>query len=364
MAHLDRDIATQVPSPQQLTALEKASDSSLLWARLTCKSGPQFYSGTYGTKAGDQGRVVACGNKGRLFARFLSTGRFSGAAGSFDIRIDSGKPLRFSGTYSEDSGGSGPYTGQWELHFRGGSEHVTGQQGSYVYKGPFEVRATFHAQNLLTDPPSDGGQCTPGRKRAIVTGQIIGRRTNGGEIQDGGNVAAAPHLSRCRVPAIHVRVDDVELRVISPGKRLRVEIDVRISAGLSQGVHRPGNCRVNTRGKIVAVYDDTLTVANGLRDHRLTIGPWEAPCNAHNHVITNSITSITANASSSTWLQSLRTEAPRRLLAGVGQPTASPQRGDRIDLQSFRARECRPASSPPSAPMTLRDEARERRLRL
>ena len=139
------------------------------------------------------------------------------------------------------------YTGQWELHFRGDSEHVSGQQGSHIYKGPFEVRAHFHAQNLLTDPPSDGGQCTPGRKRAIVTGQIIGRRTDQGEIQGGGNVSAAPHLSRCRVPAIQVRVDDVELQVISPGKRLRVVLDVRISAGLSQGVHQPGNCKVNTR---------------------------------------------------------------------------------------------------------------------
>lgn len=292
-----------VPSAQQLAALKTASDSPVLWAKLTCKNGPQFYSGTYGTKAGDQGRVVACGNKGRLFARFFSTGRFRGAAGSFNVTIDSGKPLRFTGTYSEDSGGSGPYTGQWELHFRGDSEHASGQQGSHIYKGPFEVRAHFHAQNLLTDPPSDGGQCTPGRKRAIVTGQIIGRRTDQGAIQGGGNVSAAPHLSRCRVPAIQVRVDDVELQVIIPGKRLRVVLDVRISAGLSQGVHQPGNCKVNARGRIVAIYDDTSTVANGLRDHRLTIGPWETTCNAHNHVITNAITSIPANASSSTWVR-------------------------------------------------------------
>jgi hypothetical protein len=291
-----------VPSALQVDALKTDSDRGLLWDKLTCKKGPQFYMGTYGTKQGDSGRVVACGTKNRLFARFLSTGRFRGAAGSFSITIASTKPLRFTGTYREDSGGSGPYTGQWELHFRGDSEHAT-PSGPHVYKGPFEVRAHFHAQNLLTQPPSDGGQCPAGAKPAIVTGQIIGRRTDQGEIQGGGNVAAAPHLARCRVPAIQVRVDDVELRVIIPGKRLRVELDVRISAGLSQGVHQPGNCRVNTRGRIVAIYDDTLTAANGLRDHRLTIGPWASPCNAHNHVITNSITSIPANASSSTWVR-------------------------------------------------------------
>ena len=291
-----------VPSAQQVAALKSDSNSSLLWARLTCKDGPQFYTGTYGTKQGDIGRVVACGTKSRLFARFVSTGRFSGAAGTFNIAIAAGTPLRFTGSYTEDAGGLGPYTGQWELHFRGDSEQVT--QGAHVYKGPFEVRTTFHAQNLLTSPPSDGGACTPAPKPAVVTGQIIARRIEGGEIQGGGNVAAAPHLTRCRVPAIQVRVDDVELRVIIPGKRLRAEIDVRISAGLEQGVHQPGNCKVNTRGKIVAIYDDTLTVANSLRDHRLTIGPWQAPgCNAHNHVITNFITSITAGASSSTWVR-------------------------------------------------------------
>ncbi len=168
-------------------------------------------------------------------------------------------------------------------------------------KRPFKVFITFHAQNLPTTPPLDGGTCPAATVQAIVTGKIVGQRTPNGDIQGGGDVAATPHLSKCRVPVINFRIVDAQLSVLSPGKRLRLQLAVRISGS---GVHRPGDCRVNTSGTIVAIYDDTLTVSNGLRDHRLTIGPWQAPgCTAHNDTITNSITSIPADAGSSTWVR-------------------------------------------------------------
>lgn len=290
-----------VPSQKQLAALAADPDADVLWDRLSCKKGPQFYVGTYGTGQGDSGRVVACGTKSTLFARFLSTGRFKGSAGSFSVSIAPGAALAFAGRFTQDAGGSGPYTGRWELHFRGDSEHARASAaGGHEYTGPFEVRMRFHAQNLLTAPPSDAGDCTPALKPAIVTGEIVARRTDGGEIQGGGDVDAAPHLARCRVPTINVRVDDVTLTVITPGKRLRAEIDVHIDG---EAVHRPGDCKVNTRGTITAVYDDTVTAANGLRSHELVIGPWRGSCVAHLHTITNSITSITANAASSTWIR-------------------------------------------------------------
>jgi hypothetical protein len=170
-----------------------------------------------------------------------------------------------------------------------------------VYHGPFKVDISFHAQNLPTTPPLDGGTCPGATVQAIVTGKINGQRTEAGDIQGGGDVVATPHLSKCRVPVINFRIVDVQLRVLSPGKRMRLQLAVQISAS---GVHRPGDCKVSTSGTIVAIYDDTLTVSNGLRDHRLTIGPWQAPgCTAHNDTITNSITSIPADAGSSTWVR-------------------------------------------------------------
>ena len=173
--------------------------------------------------------------------------------------------------------------------------------GASVYEGAFKVDISFHAQNLPTTPPLDGGTCPGATVQAVVTGKVVGQRTPNGDIQGGGDVAATPHLSKCRVPVINFRILDVQLSVLSPGKRLRLQLAVSISG---TGVHRPGDCRVNTSGTIVAIYDDTLTVSNGLRDHRLTIGPWQAPgCTAHNDTITNSITSIPADAGSSTWVR-------------------------------------------------------------
>jgi hypothetical protein len=166
---------------------------------------------------------------------------------------------------------------------------------------PVRVDIRFHANNLLTAPPLDGGQC-PGLplKAARITGSIQAQITPQGDHHGGGNVVDTPHLSRCRVPTIKVAVDRVALDVVEPEHVLRVTLSVHIDG---EGVHRPGQCKVNTTGRIVATYDDTSQAANSLSNHRLQIGPWAGPCAAHNHVITNNITSITADSSSSTWVR-------------------------------------------------------------
>jgi hypothetical protein len=81
---------------------------------------------------------------------------------------------------------------------------------------------------------------------------------------------------------------------------MRVTLTVHID---QEGVHRPGQCQVGTTGTIVATYDDTAQAANALPNHSLRIGPWAGPCAAHTHLITNNISSITADASSSTWVR-------------------------------------------------------------
>lgn len=166
---------------------------------------------------------------------------------------------------------------------------------------PVKVDIRFHANNLPTAPPTDGGQCPgPGLKASRVTGTITAQITPNGDHQGGGDVVDTPHLSRCRVPVINIRVDHVQLQVVEPGKVLRAILKVHIS---QEGVHRPGQCKVGTRGTITATYDDTSRALNSLRNHRLQIGPWSGPCSAHNHVITNNITAITADSSSSTWVR-------------------------------------------------------------
>lgn len=283
------------------TAKEPGADKGQLFAKLPCKSGPQLYRGGYAS-GGDLGKIMGCGTATTLRGRFLSN--VNGAAGSFSIHISSRQPLKFAGTFSADSGGgSQTWTGTWSNHFGGDNCCSSGGGGggsSHGYSGPFEVDIRYHANNLPTAPPIDGGRCPEARVGARVTGTIVARRTDRGEFQGGGDVADTPHLNRCRVPVIRVRVDKVELAILIPGKRLQATLHVHIDA---EGVHRPGDCRVGTRGTITATYDDTLTVSNSLRNHRLRIGPWQAlGCTAHDHTITNSITSITAYSSSSTWV--------------------------------------------------------------
>jgi hypothetical protein len=286
--------------PAQLAAYKGSANAGVLFNRLPCKAGPQLYAGTYGTAQGDQGIVVACGTSSALNARFLSNGKFSGAAGSFRIAISTRDPLAFDGTYTEDSGGSGPYTGRWERHIRGDSGET--RVGTHPYTGPFEVKALFYGFNQTTAPPSDSGQCPRGRPGSITSGQIIGRRTEAGDVQGGGNVTDTPHRSRCRVPHINVTISDLDLSVIVPGRTLRAVLHVRISPQAGASVHRRGDCLTGTEGRIVMLYDIANKGTNGYRADRLEIGPWESPCTAHDHVITNAVNAIPARGAKSTWV--------------------------------------------------------------
>ena len=169
-----------------------------------------------------------------------------------------------------------------------------------LHYGPVKIDIRYHANNLLTEPPSDGGTC-PGSQPSRVMGTITAQITEVFLHHEGsGDVQDHPHLSRCRVPVIQLEVDKVELRVLSPGKILQATLSVHIK---QEGVHRPGNCLVGTRGTIVATFDETTVAANGLPNHSLQIGPWEGACGAHTHLITNNITPIPADGSSSTWVR-------------------------------------------------------------
>lgn len=166
-------------------------------------------------------------------------------------------------------------------------------------KRPVRVRIGFHANNLPTAAPNDGGQCPGARQAARITGEINAQITPLGKHEGGGDVDDTPHRSRCRVPSISVRVDRIRLRVIEPGKTLRATISVHIDG---EGVHRPGDCRVGTRGTITAIYDDTSRAKNSLRNDSVRIGPWRG-CTAHTHEIDNNVSSIAADASRSTWVR-------------------------------------------------------------
>jgi hypothetical protein len=216
-----------------------------------------------------------------------------GAGSNFFLAVPAslGSTPRFHGYYISSSAGTqSPIVGYCK-DGGGGSSVAT-------MRRPVKIMVTFHANNLLSFPPSDGGMCsspTPAR----ITGQIVGQITPLGAIQGSGNVSDIPHLSKCRVPHVEIRVDRIALEPVTPGRTLRATMRVHIDG---ESAHQPGQCAVGTSGTIVAIYDDTAMAANSSRNDSLQIGPWTAPCNAHNHVITNNITSIPAHAGASTWV--------------------------------------------------------------
>jgi len=178
---------------------------------------------------------------------------------------------------------------------------------SNILKGPIKINVTFFANSMLTFPPkvvtgaavgATATKCPATAAAQVGPGSIEAQITPGGEYQGSGGIPETPHLHICRTPTIKIAVDHIVVEALKPGHTLRATLKVHIDGEAS---HQPGQCKVGTAGTIVITYDDTLMVANGLRNDQLKIGPWTTPCNAHNHVITNSISSITAYASGSTY---------------------------------------------------------------
>ena len=260
-----------------------------------CAEPTDYFRGGY-VAGSDRGKVTGCtkGNKKHLIARYVSD---KSGSGTFDITF--AEPASFRGTYTTDARATGPYTGSFRGHF--GGDGAVGKVEAPVGE-PVRVDIRFHANNLGTAPPVDGGACPgPALKAARINGTIMARITEIRlEHQGSGSVTDTPHLSPCRAPVIKIAVDRVRFRVLIPGRIVRATLSVHID---QEGAHRPGQCQVGTRGTIEATYNDTTQAANSLPNHRLEIGPWAGPCAAHTHVITNNISSIGAGGSSSTWVR-------------------------------------------------------------
>lgn len=174
-------------------------------------------------------------------------------------------------------------------------------QNGHVLTGPVKITIDFHATQR-TAPPSDGGRCPTSPVPIVtarVTGQIEAQITPTDDHQGGGYVTDTPVPAVCRVPRIKFAVDHIAVVALTPGKVIQATLSVHIDG---EAVHQPGQCKVGTTGTIVATYDDTLTAANSLPNHRLLIGGWSGPCNADMHVITNNISSITAGSAGSSYV--------------------------------------------------------------
>lgn len=101
-----------------LKIAKTGKDAAELFNKLPCKNGPRFYRGGY-TAGGDRGKIMGCGTPTSMRGRWRSNvgGQFQN--GSYTIKITSRNPLKFTGTFRQDDGVKGPYTGTWASHFDG-----------------------------------------------------------------------------------------------------------------------------------------------------------------------------------------------------------------------------------------------------
>ena len=109
-------VAWRAFNEQDLENARTGSDAKELFDKLPCKNGPQFYRGGYAA-GGDRGKIMGCGTPTNMRGRWLSNVGVSYVNGSYTIHISSRNPLKFSGTFRQDNGVSGSYTGTWSNHF-------------------------------------------------------------------------------------------------------------------------------------------------------------------------------------------------------------------------------------------------------
>jgi hypothetical protein len=111
-------VAWRAFNEQDLEIAKRGKDRTELFDKLPCKDGPRFYRGGY-TAGADRGKIMGCGTPTNMRGRWLSNvgGQFQN--GSYEIHISSRNPLRFTGTFRQDDGVSGVYSGTWSSHFDG-----------------------------------------------------------------------------------------------------------------------------------------------------------------------------------------------------------------------------------------------------
>ncbi|MGZ5393879.1 MAG: peptidoglycan-binding domain-containing protein [Mycobacterium sp.] len=111
-------VAWRVFTEGDLKIAKTGKDAAELFNKLPCKNGPHFYRGGY-TAGGDKGKIMGCGTATSMRGRWRSNvgGQFQN--GSYTIRISSRNPLKFTGTFRQDDGVKGAYTGTWASHFDG-----------------------------------------------------------------------------------------------------------------------------------------------------------------------------------------------------------------------------------------------------
>ena len=111
-------VAWRAFNDQDLEIAKTGKDAKELFDKLPCKNGPRFYRGGYSAGA-DRGKIMGCGTPTNMRGRWLSNVGGGFQNGSYVIHISSQDPLKFTGTYRQDDGVTGKYTGTWSSHFGG-----------------------------------------------------------------------------------------------------------------------------------------------------------------------------------------------------------------------------------------------------
>ena len=252
------------------------SSAAQLIKKVSCPAGADYYRGGYNDST-DTGKLLGCTqNSTTLTGRYASDK--DGHAGSFSFTMTG--TGAWSGTYQDDGGKPGHWSGTFLSHFAGdgcceASHSCCGQE--WVYQLKYEG-----------DPLYGHGE---GQKTA--NGGFFGTIVDQGCVHYA--CQGCPDTPCVRppitIPSIHLKVTDSELTVrplaVAP-PNLKREIPPRTrTLTLNVTVTASSNtnkCNIGNTGTVVLVDRDVETSA-GINPSRFEIGGWKTPCVGHSYVL-------------------------------------------------------------------------------
>jgi hypothetical protein len=256
-----------------LKIAQTEANASKLIKRMSCAAGAEYYRGGY-NDTNDTGKLIGCTTSPTtLVGRYVSDK--DGHAGSFSFTMTG--TGAWTGTYQDDGGTPGHWTGTFLKHFAG--------DGCCVEATPSSCCQWVFVLKFEGDPlygHGEGQHLQTGLNASIVDQGCVHYRCQGCPESP----CTRPPIT---VPAIHLKVTDAELSVtplvITPPNLKREIPSFTRTLTLAVTVSATSNenqCKLGDTGTVVLTDRDTST-AGGVIGSRFEIGGWKTPCAGHTY---------------------------------------------------------------------------------
>ncbi len=234
-----------------------------------CAAPTDYFRGGYSGPT-DAGKVTGC-TEGptHLVARYITDYPTRSRNGAFQITYSGG---RFTGTYEQDGGVSGPYTGTFTGHFAGDGHNEGGTaQGTYVYDYSFQG----YADNIRVVSPLVG-VWQLGIARIHGSGRIA--TANGSLVGNPGSftVSFNPLLAKYLPGSLTAKVIGYLGHTAPAGQTMDNYLDLKVQVTQSTYASR-GQCPIGSIGHLI-LEGTNAVLSNGKPAGYITLGSWSASC--------------------------------------------------------------------------------------